>query len=128
MRSVLSACIASLAWFAAGDAMAQPGAAGVRMVVQHSPLAGFRYHDAAALWGALRVGDALVLVREPGNPHDPRAVRVEWRGHVLGYVPRRENDAVAWGLDRGDPLRARISRLDPTRPPSRRLEFEVYVD
>jgi hypothetical protein len=98
------------------------------MVVQSSPLAGFRYHEAGSLWNDLRPGDALELVREPGNLHDPRAVRVEWRGRMLGYVPRRENDAVAWGLDRGDALRARISRLDPTRPPSRRVEFEVYVD
>lgn len=113
---------------AANTAGAQPGTPSVRMLVQSSPLAGFRYHEASALWNDLRLGDALALVREPGNPHDPRAVRVEWRGRMLGYVPRRENDAVAWGLDRGDALRARISRLDPTRPPSRRVEFEVYVD
>lgn len=124
VRAAVLAC----ALAAAGAAGAQPGTPSVRMVVQSSPLAGFRYHEAAALWSELRPGDALALVREPGNPHDPRAVRVEWRGRMLGYVPRRENDAVAWGLDRGDALRARISRLDPTRPPSRRVEFEVYVD
>lgn len=122
-RSALAALFAL-----AGAAHAEAPAPSVRMVVQSSPLAGFRYHEAASLWGELRVGDALALVREPGNPHDPRAVRVEWRGRMLGYVPRSENDAVAWGLDRGDALRARISRLDPTRPASRRVEFEVYVD
>jgi hypothetical protein len=124
VRAALLAC----ALVAAGAAGAQPGTPSVRMVVQSSPLAGFRYHEAGSLWNDLRPGDALELVREPGNLHDPRAVRVEWRGRMLGYVPRRENDAVAWGLDRGDALRARISRLDPTRPPSRRVEFEVYVD
>lgn len=124
LRAALLAC----AFAAATAAGAQPATPSVRMVVQSSPLAGFRYHEASALWNDLRLGDALALVREPGNPHDPRAVRVEWRGRMLGYVPRRENDAVAWGLDRGDALRARISRLDPTRPPSRRVEFEVYVD
>ena len=125
--SVRAALLAG-ALVAANAAGAQPGTPSVRMLVQSSPLAGFRYHEASALWNDLRLGDALALVREPGNPHDPRAVRVEWRGRMLGYVPRRENDAVAWGLDRGDALRARISRLDPTRPPSRRVEFEVYVD
>ena len=125
--SVRAALLAG-ALVAANTAGAQPGTPSVRMLVQSSPLAGFRYHEASALWNDLRLGDALALVREPGNPHDPRAVRVEWRGRMLGYVPRRENDAVAWGLDRGEALRARISRLDPTRPPSRRVEFEVYVD
>lgn len=123
-RFVLLACVFAVQ----NAAFAQAGTPRVRMVVQSSPLAGFRYHEAGALWNELRLGDALALVREPANLHDPRAVRVEWRGRMLGYVPRRENDAVAWGLDRGDALRARISRLDPTRPPSRRVEFEVYVD
>ena len=101
---------------------------GVRLLVQSSPLAGYRYGEAAALWPLLRVGDALTLAREPGNPHDANAVRVEWRGHKLGYVPRRENAAVAAGLDRGAPLRARLSRLDDHPNPARRVEFEVYIE
>ncbi|MCA0186256.1 MAG: HIRAN domain-containing protein, partial [Proteobacteria bacterium] len=51
----------------------------IRVLVQRSPLAGFQYHGAAIHWDALREGDPLKLVREPDNPHDPRAVRVEWR-------------------------------------------------
>lgn len=100
----------------------------VRLIVQNSPLAGYRYGEAAALWPQLRVGDALELVREPDNAHDANAVRVVWRGHNLGYVPRRENVAVARGLDRGAPLRARLSRLDEHPNPARRVEFEVYIE
>lgn len=100
----------------------------VQLLVQSSPLAGFRYGEAAALWDGLAVGDALELTPEPANPHDANAVRVDWRGHKLGYVPRRENAAVAWALARGVPLRARISRLDPHPNPARRLEFEVYLE
>ena len=100
----------------------------VRLLVQSSPLAGFRYGEAAALWPQLRVGDALELVREAENPFDPDAVRVEWRGHRLGYVPRRENAAVAHGLDRGTPLRARLTRVDEHPNPARRVEFEVYIE
>ena len=99
-----------------------------RILVQSSPLAGFRYYDAAALWDEMRVGDALTLVREPDNPHDSNAVRVDWNGRQLGYVPRRENADVARQLDRGAPLRARISRLQMSRSPSKRIEFEIYVD
>lgn len=110
------------------NAAAQTSDLHVSILVQSSPLAGFRYYDASALWSEMQIGDALTLVREPGNPHDSNAVRVEWRGHLLGYVPRRENAGVARQIDRGAMLRARISRLQPSRSPSKRIEFEVYVD
>lgn len=100
----------------------------VRMLVQSSPLAGFRYHEAPMAFGELRIGDRLDLVREPDNAHDPNAVRVEWRGHRLGYVPRRENSALAWAMDRGEPVAARISALRQRRNPRERIEFEVYVE
>src|SRR5258706_8360173 len=100
----------------------------VQLLVQSSPLAGFRYGEAAAVMPELQHGASLDLVREEGNPHDPNAVRVEWRGRKLGYVPRRENAAIAWGLDRGTPLRARVSRLAEHPNPARRIEFEVYIE
>ena len=90
-----------LCWSAQGQTPA------IQLLVQSSPLAGFRYAEAAAVMPLLQIGEVLELVREEGNPHDPNAVRVEWRGHKLGYVPRRLNAALAWGLDRGTPLRAR---------------------
>ena len=111
-----------LAW---GDLHAQDN---VRLLVQSSPLAGFRYHGAAEVWRELRLGDPLELAREPQNPHDANAIAVLWRGHKLGYVPRRENAALAWGLDRGTPLRARISALADSPNPARRVRFEVYVE
>jgi hypothetical protein len=120
MRSLLS-----LLLLVASPAFAQQS---VQILVQSSPLAGFRYGEAAAAWPQLRVGDELDLRREPDNPHDPNAVRVEWRGRKLGYVPRRENAAVAWGLERGAPLRARLSRLEEHANPARRIEFEVYIE
>lgn len=106
-----------------------PGAQGsVRLVVQGSPLAGFRYHAAAEVWDELRVGDVLELSREPDNRFDRNAIAVRWRGRKLGYVPRRENAALAWGLDRGERLGAKISRLTTHPNPARRVEFEVYIE
>ena len=99
----------------------------VRMLVQSSPLAGFRYYDAKQLWDEMKVGDPLTLVREPQNAHDTNAVRVEWRGHKLGYVPRTENRAVSLHMDRGGAVEARISRLQEHRNPRQRIEFEVLV-
>ena len=112
----------------AASVQADEGRPSVRLLVQSSPLAGFRYHAAASVWRELRVGDALELAREPENPYDPNAVAVSWRGQKLGYVPRRANAALAWGLDRGEELRARISRLREHPNPARRIEFEVYVE
>ena len=100
----------------------------IQLLVQSSPLAGFRYAEAAAVMPMLQPGDALELVREQDNPNDANAVRVEWRGRKLGYVPRRQNAALAWGLDRGTPMRARVSRLTEHPNPARRIEFEVYLE
>ncbi len=100
----------------------------IRLVVQHSPLAGLRYYAAADVAHELRVGDALELARERNNPHDADAIAVSWRGRKLGYVPKRDNAALAWGLDRGAPLRARVSRLAREPRPARRIEIEVFID
>jgi hypothetical protein len=97
-------------------------------VVQSSALAGFRHHAAAEAWDELRVGDVLTMERERDNPHDGNAISLSWRGRKLGYVPRRENAVLAWGLERGEPLRARISRLSQHPNPARRIEFEVYAE
>ena len=127
MRSA-SSLVAGGMFLAAACALAQERSPSLRLLVQESPLAGYRYTAAAEVWPQLRVGDPLELSREPDNPHDGNAVRVHWHGHKLGYVPRRENAALAWGLDRGEPLRARITRLEPHPNPARRVRFEVYVE
>jgi hypothetical protein len=128
MRSASRQAWPLLAALLCAPAAAQDPASGVRLLVQSSPLAGFRYHAAAEVWDELRVGDALELAREADNPHDANAVSVSWRGRKLGYVPRRENAALAWALDRGQRLRARVSGLASHPNPARRVEFEVYAE
>lgn len=122
MKRRLALLILALAW-------AQPLSAQVaaHILLQDSPLAGFQYHAGKKLWPQMRVGDALALVREPDNPHDARAVRVEWRGHKIGYVPRRENADVARLMDGGQALEARIVRLAEGRDPWSRVRFEILV-
>ena len=120
---LLAAMLAGLAFLPAPTAAQQ-----VRILVQSSPLAGFNYHQAPEVWQGMRVGDAFLLEREPDNVHDARAIGVRWRGCKLGYVPRAHNAALAWAMDRGESLDARVSRLQPHRNPRKRIEFEVYVD
>lgn len=120
MRALL---IALWLAFAPGAAFAQ-----ATIIVQQSPLAGFQFYDGKALWNEMKAGDALTLVREADNPYDANAVRVEWNGTKLGYIPRRENADVARQMDRGAPVKARIVKLTEARNPWARVLFEVYVD
>ncbi len=117
---------AALAAAAITTAAPAPAAEAV-IVVQRSPLAGFRHHDAAETWRHLTVGERLQLVREGDNPYDANAVRVEWRGVKLGYVPQRDNAAVARQMDRGAALEARVAVLRENRNRSVRIEFEVVA-
>ena len=99
----------------------------IRVLVQSSPLAGSQYYAAGRVWTELKPGDRLELVREADNRHDRNAVRVDWRGQPLGYVPRAENRAVARALDAGERLEGRVSRLRDDPDPWRRIEFEILL-
>jgi len=108
--------------------LATAQAESIRMLVQNSPLAGSQYYALGEFWAEIKVGDALALVREPDNKHDRSAIRVEWHGHQLGYVPRAQNRAVAAAMDAGAKLTARVSSLSDNKNPWQRLAFEVFVE
>ena len=120
MRFLLT--ISLIFWFSTAQAES------VRILVQSSPLAGSQYYAVGEFWQQMQVGDTLELIREPENRHDPKAIRVEWRGHKLGYVPRAENRSVAAAMDQGDKLVARITKLTQHPNPWQRVAFEVFVE
>lgn len=119
------ACAAAilLAWCGASGAAALDA----RIVVQQSPVAGFVYHEGADVFDRLRAGDRLDLVREPTNPHDVHAVRIEWRGHTLGYVPRRANPDLARQMDHGAQPRGVVTALSKSRNGRHRITYEITV-
>jgi hypothetical protein len=121
--------ITALAGLALGAqaAPAAPAPETREVELQRSPVAGFPYHDGEALWPRLSIGAPLALVREPDNPHDARAVRVEWEGRKLGYVPRVDNAAVSHLLGAGRVLRAQIVALRASRNPWEGVEFAVVL-
>ena len=90
-----------------------------------APVAGYAYALDAARETRFAVGQSLTLIREPDNPHDPQAIRIEWQGEKIGYVPRPDNAAYARRLDAGENLFARISEFSPQAPPWKRLWFEI---
>ena len=108
-------------------AQSPASAESIKILVQSSPLAGSQYYSANRVWGEIRIGDRLSLAREPDNRHDRSAVRVEWNGQKLGYVPRAENRAVAQALDAGERLEARVAGLRDDPDPWRRIEFEIFL-
>lgn len=92
---------------------------------QRTRLAGFRYHHGVRLWPRLTPGQPLQAIREPDNPHDPCAVRIDWHGHTLGYLPRTANAAIARRLDRGERVEVRIKALRVSTDARERVELEV---
>ncbi|MEQ1437993.1 HIRAN domain-containing protein [Fontimonas sp. SYSU GA230001] len=88
-------------------------------------VAGYPHHAGPRLEARFAVGQPLALVREPDNPHDQLAVRLDWQGQKLGYVPRAVNAEIAQRLDSGEPLAARIVEIDPEAPPWQRVAFVV---
>jgi hypothetical protein len=102
-------------------------AASARIIVQHAPLAGFVYYDGQAVWERMKRGDRLKVVREPENPHDGNAVRVEWQGRMLGYVPRRDNADLARQMDHGAQPDARITELSRAANGRHRISYEISM-
>lgn len=88
-------------------------------------VAGLGYTQAQRFLAEMHAGERLQLVREPANPHDPRAVRVDWRGRKIGYVPRASNGAIAQLMDAGRMPEARIRAVHPGASTWEAVEFEV---
>lgn len=113
-------CLAAAPKDALAAAASQP-----RLVeLLRCPVAGLSYYDYGRVADRLVAGTGLVLQREPGNPHDPRAIAVFTADAVkLGYVPRIDNAALASLMDAGYDLRARVRGLG--RAPWNRLWMTV---
>lgn len=118
--------IGGVMWFVAASAMAGQDSSS-KMILQASPLAGFQHYAGRALFPLMAVGQPLALLREPANPHDAKAVRVEWNGIQIGYAPRADNVDLARLMDRGAPVAARILHLQKSRDPWKRILMEIYV-
>ena len=77
----------------------------------------------------LREGTPIDLVPEPGNPYDPRAIRVDAPGgQTIGYVPR-DSWLQAALLDQGTAMRASVMEIMGGEPgkPSLGVVLEVLT-
>lgn len=81
-------------------------------------VAGLRHHAYAGpgAVAALALGEELTAVREPRNPHDRDAVRLDdCNGQTLGYVPAVQVRPYARLLDAGYALRVVVDFADERR-------------
>jgi hypothetical protein len=95
------------------------------------PVAGFQYHEGMRreVFRRLRVGQLLLLVREPDNPYGELAIAVVTEDdHKLGYIPRSCNLVPAALADQSVTLRACITELDAHAPPWERLVLKVWQE
>lgn len=115
-----------LSTWSVADTQRQGGT--VRILVQSSPLAGSQYYRLNELQRNIQVGDPLELVREPENPHDRNAIAIRWRGQALGYLPRKENRAVAKAIDDGEIVRATVEAIAADPNPWKRLRISVFIE
>jgi hypothetical protein len=90
-----------------------------------APVAGYLYSYDAERESLFAPGDPLRLVREPGNTADPLALRLDWRGEKIGYVPRPENAIYAVLIDAGERFSASIERFSDSAPWHERLWFRI---
>ena len=113
-----------------------------RKVILECPVAGIGFHDINDIWDELYVGAKLALVREPKNKYDRNAVAVALADDydenapedfdfdfILGYIPRKDNAAIAAMLDMGwqEMLEAEITELKDHAPYSDKLHIAVYI-
>lgn len=84
-------------------------------------VAGIEHHVKVGDLEGLREGEYMALVREPENPYDPNAIRVDarkddWPGiKKIGYVPKVLAQMLALLMDNGYKLKARISHVNPRK-------------
>lgn len=91
------------------------------------PIAGFRHHAGPRCLAHLEPGAPLLLQAEPAHPMDPYAVRICWRGHLLGYIPRTDNKHLSRLLRQGAALEARITAVHPAASPWEQVRMEVSL-
>ncbi len=92
-------------------------------------VAAFTYNQGCEVFDKLKVGKEVQLVREDENPYDHNAVAIFFGKTHIGYIPRRENDAIAKFLDLGygDIFEARIQSVDSTAHPEEQVNIVVYL-
>jgi hypothetical protein len=98
-----------------------------KIMLLDSAVAGFQHYNGDDIWGRMKTGDHLHLVREPKNPFDYDAVEVYRGRDKLGYLPRAQNAAIAQMMDRGMMIKSKIQRLSKNNVAREKVGISVEM-
>lgn len=85
---------------------------------------GLHLFNADNIWSQIRPGDKLTLIRE-NRDNDPYAISVNWRGYRLGYIPDHSKRSLAFLMDKGHVLTARVTRLQQGDDPWEKIGIRI---
>ncbi len=79
-----------------------------------------------AIGSSLHEGDKLVFYREPDNPHDPQAIRIETiHEKKIGYIPQQDNVVFSRLMDAGKLLFGKVTDKE-MRGNWLRIKINIY--
>ena len=80
-----------------------------------------------AIGSSLHEGDKLVFYREPDNPHDPQAIRIETiHEKKIGYIPQQDNVVFSRLMDAGKLLFGKVTDKE-MRGNWLRIKINIYL-
>ena len=92
-----------------------------------SYVAGTTHIKDETVFDEIKVGDKLILQREPENRFDENAILVlDDKKRKLGYIPEKDNIVFARLMDAGKYLIAKIDRIEP-KGSFRQINISIYL-
>ena len=92
-----------------------------------SYVAGTTHIKDESVFDEIKVGDKLILQREPENRFDENAILVlDDKKRKLGYIPEKDNIVFARLMDAGKYLIAKIDRMEE-KGSFRQINISIYL-
>lgn len=89
---------------------------------------GFQYYNGPQLLNEMKVGDMLVLVREPENQYDPNAIALHFNKQKIGFIPAEENKMLSKLIDiKALDFQAEITHLEPQAATWENVSVALFV-
>lgn len=88
-------------------------------------IAGVRFHELNSVIDEIAEGNKLTLIPEPSNKFDPNAVKIEYQGFMLGYVPKRISSEVVAMIEVGKEVKCILTELNKNADPWEKVKVEI---
>jgi len=94
-------------------------------IVYEGFISGYQYHNGLKMEHLFGPGTIFSLKHEPENPFDDDAVALYYENAKIGFIPPDNNVDIARRMQKGEPLKARVTRFEPQSDPWERVYVEV---